>query len=251
MKKEIHIKELAELFNVPPSTLRFWEKKGLLDFERITHSQYRTASMETIRNLCDITFYRKLSVPIAEIKELIQTDYLNIEQILLKNREQLMENLKQLNFSVESIDAKLTQISILKELEKNPFEFVTTALPAIRPFDIFERSDIHNLVRFERDLLVMIPAQKQSDYRYGVFVSDDYPKEKLIRNKDEQPKKYLKVLLKTHYEKIEHNNLNHYYEYLYSQGYRPGLALGKVLISSFNGEAHNFYETWIEALSDE
>lgn len=246
MKKEFRISEIADLFDVPISTLRYWEKEGLVHFERLEGNNYRTASMVTIRNLCDITFYRKLSVPIEDLRSLLDMNHSEIKDTLQKSRNHLIQEIQEKQQTIESIDAKLNQIDTLQSLNENPIEFVQVQLPAIRPFDLFCSSDLRNLVNFEKNLIVMIPPNAPMSYRYGVFVLDDYPKENLIRDKDENPRLYLKVLLETSYDKIEDNNLQVYYNYIRSQGYIPGLSIGKVLVSSNDGSLHNYYETWIE-----
>lgn len=246
MKKEFRISEIADLFDVPISTLRYWEKEGLVHFERLEGNNYRTASMATIRNLCDITFYRKLAVPIEDLRSLLDMNSSEIKETLQKSRNHLIQEIQEKQQTIESIDVKLNQIDTLQSLHETPMEFVQVQLPAIRPFDLFCSSDLRNLVNCEKNLIVMIPPHSPMSYRYGVFVLDDYPKENLIRQKDEHSRLYLKVLMETNYDNIEENNLPIYYNYIRSQGYIPGLAIGKVLVSSNDGSLHNYYETWIE-----
>lgn len=246
MKKDLHISDVADLFGVPVSTLRYWEKEGLVKFERSDENNYRSASMVTIRNLCDITFYRTLSVPIEKLRSLLQMNYNDIEQVLLQNKESLYIEIEKLHHTIENIDAKLDQIETLKRLKEVPTEFVTESMKAVRAFDLLESSDLRNLVNFERKLIVMIPPYQPKSYHYGAFVEDDYPPEKLVRKKDGEPKLYFKILMQTSYDKIEENNLNYYYDYLENMGYEPGLAMGKVLVSGYEDKLYNYYETWIE-----
>ena len=61
---------------------------------------------------------------------------------------------------------------------------------------------------------------------------------------------HLKVLLKTDYEHIEQNNLQQFYEQIFDMGYSPGRTFGKVLVSAQEQELTNFYEAWIELISE-
>ena len=63
------IGEVARMMNIAPSTLRYYEKEGLCHFKR-SGNNYRFADIRTIRNLCDISFYRKLSCSIEQLHQL-------------------------------------------------------------------------------------------------------------------------------------------------------------------------------------
>ena len=71
---------------------------------------------------------------------------------------------------------------------------------------------------------------------------------KLLHQKDEQEKRYFKVLLETDYEKIEKNNLAPYLSQIVAMGYLPGKIYGKVLVSAENNGLKNYYEGYIEML---
>lgn len=249
VKKELRIKELGDLFGVPVSALRYWEKEGLLSFGRSADNNYRKADIFTIRCLCDITFYRKLAVPIEELRELMHMDYLSIDSTLVRTQGQLEEKMAEMEATLKSIQVKRRQIHILKKLQEIPEKFVRMRFPAIRNFDLYRRSDLSNLVHFEKSLVVMIPRDNMKDYQYGVFTME--PEAGLVRKRDTESKLYLRVLVRTSYDKIEENNLYACYRYLWERGYEPGLAIGKVLVSSYDngdGKLYNYYETWIEAL---
>lgn len=251
MKKELRISEVAELFDVPISTLRYWEREGLIEFKREEDNNYRVASLLTIRMLCDITFYRKLAVPVDWLKKLHRKNYGEIEEVLYQSKDKLEKAMSEIQRVMESIEVKLEQIEKVKNMREETAEFVTEALPAVRHFDLYERSDLKNLIEFEKKLIVMVPYENNQEYHYGVFVPEPYTGGNLVRKKDNEPRTYLKVLMRTAYNRIENNNLSYYYDYLERHGYEPGLAMGRVLVSSNDsqkeGELCNYYETWIEA----
>lgn len=247
MSKMNSIGKLAKLFNVPISTLHYWENEGLIKFDRLPENNYRLWSLRTIRTLCDITFYRKLSIKIKELRKLHNMSYTEIENLLSKNREDLCNQIKTMQETVNNIDIKLGQIQTIRELRNSPMEFVTTSFPAVRPFELTNSDDLSNLITHEKNLIVMIDYDNPNFYRYGVFVSDNDKVDTFVRDKDEKPRLYLRVLLCSSYSEIEKNNLHVYYDYLYEHGYQPGLAMGKVLVSGFDDGLCNYYDTWIEA----
>ncbi|WP_133544172.1 MerR family transcriptional regulator [Mesocricetibacter intestinalis] len=53
MKALFKLDQVAKLLNIPTSTLRYWDKQGLIRFERNRQNQYRQISLH---NLCQ--YYR-------------------------------------------------------------------------------------------------------------------------------------------------------------------------------------------------
>ena len=65
IKQSFSIGEIAELLNIPTSTLRFWEKKGLFSIPK-SDNRYRMYSYLDLIQIADIIFYRNLGVPVNE-----------------------------------------------------------------------------------------------------------------------------------------------------------------------------------------
>ena len=134
-------------------------------------------------------------------------------------------------------------------LEEMGFAQVVLArLPAIYRFDLFCSEDISNLIRYERDLFVIVESNG-SDFGYGLALQGQTGDRELLHPQDTLAKPYLKVLLKTDYEHIEQNNLQQFYEQIFDMGYSPGRTFGKVLVSAQEQGLTNFYEAWIELIS--
>lgn len=81
MINPLKISDISKLFHIPISALRYYEKEGLCCFSR-SENNYRCADMRTIRNLCDISFYRKLSCSIEQLHQLNHMNHQQIYQLL-------------------------------------------------------------------------------------------------------------------------------------------------------------------------
>lgn len=251
MNKNSYIGEMAEIFNLPISKLRYWESEGLVTFNRNEENNYRSWTMRTLRNLGDITFYRKLGIPIQELKRISNMNYEEIENVLIRQKEVLKNEIREKKKMLEHLEIKQKQIETIKDLTQSPYQFAAEELPAVRRFELLNRNNMMNLIKYEKDLLVMIPPNDPSDYRYGVYVTENYDEKELVRPKDQGPRLYLRALIRTSYELIEQNNLDQCYEFLKAHGYRPGMALGKTLVSAFDDELYNYYDAYIEAIPNE
>lgn len=247
MADKLKISDISKLFDIPISALRYYEKEGLCSFKR-SDNNYRWADLRTIRNLCDISFYRKLSCSIGQIQRLSSMEHQEISALLLESREKIEQQIQELYGMLENIDEKVGRIQKIDALTAQPAGIVMARLPAIREFNLFRNSDISNLISYERDLFLIIDPSDAEDYRYGLLTDTPWEYRDLVYPGDKAERPYYKVLLKTDYELIEKNNLQEYYEQIAALGYTPGRIFGKVLVSAKEDKLYNFYEAWIELL---
>lgn len=245
MTQKLKINEIAKLFHIPVSALRYYEKEGLCSFKR-GDNNYRWADIRTIRNLCDISFYRKLSCSIDQIKQLSFMGHQEITALLLDSREKVEKQILELHDILEHIDEKIGRIQKIDELSAQPARVVMAKLPPIREFNLFRSSDISNLISYEKDLFIVIDPSGIEDYRYGLVTRSPQEHRDLVYPGDRVEKPYYKILLKTDYEFIDKNNLQEYYEQIASLGYTPGRVFGKVLVSAKDEKLYNYYEALIE-----
>ena len=87
------ISEVANLLNIDQSTVRFYERKGLINPARRQDSKYRDYSEEDAMCLKRIMLYRKLDFSIDEIKQLLSQD--SDVQAMLMERKQKLEEMKE------------------------------------------------------------------------------------------------------------------------------------------------------------
>ncbi len=98
MRKLITIGELAGLFKIETSQIRYYEKIGLLTSERARDSDYRLYNFPSLRILEIILQFRGLGVSIKKIKSLIDgydvADYKQVLNTFLKDADKQILDLK-------------------------------------------------------------------------------------------------------------------------------------------------------------
>lgn len=246
--KKLKINDISKLFQIPASALRYYEKEGLCHFQR-SENNYRWADIRTIRNLCDISFYRKLSCSVDQIAKLSHMSRQQIVSLLMESKIKVEKQIVQLKKMLDDIDEKLERIQKTDQLIKEKPSVVMTALPEIREFNLFCSEDISRLIDYERNLFIIIDPDNSKEFCYGLSdIFNGNEAKKLLHQKDGQEKRYFKVLLETDYEKIEKNNLAPYLSQIVAMGYLPGKIYGKVLVSAENNGLKNYYEGYIEML---
>ena len=72
MMKTYKIQDVARIMNLPASTIRYYEKEGLLPFIQRLDSGYRIFTEQDIRSLRVIECLKKSGMPLKEIRQFIQ-----------------------------------------------------------------------------------------------------------------------------------------------------------------------------------
>ena len=60
MDKKFQIGEIARFFDIPASTFRYWEEKGILHPRKKIENQYREYAIEDLMTISDVIFYKNL-----------------------------------------------------------------------------------------------------------------------------------------------------------------------------------------------
>ena len=106
------IKEVADILGLPASTIRYYDKQGLLPFVERSDSGYRRFSENDIEMLKLIECLKKTNMPIKDIRQFtawLQQGDASIEQrqqMFLERRRAVEEQIEQLQETLKVIDDK-------------------------------------------------------------------------------------------------------------------------------------------------
>ena len=121
MLKLFQIGDIAKLFHLSVSSLRHYEKIGLVKPERIDpETGYRYYSVRQFNALNTIRYLRVLDMPLEEIAEFLQNrDVDKIEEKLLRQKEAVIRKQQELRLIERKIDHRLRQFhdALHSELE--------------------------------------------------------------------------------------------------------------------------------------
>lgn len=112
MPKLFHIGEVAKLFHLSVSSLRHYEKTGLLAPEYVDPaSGYRYYSVRQFEALNTIRYLRALDMPLAEIADFLQNrDVERMEEKLRQQKEAVADRQRELERIERKIDNRLKQL---------------------------------------------------------------------------------------------------------------------------------------------
>ncbi len=121
------ITELSKLFHLPSSTIRYYEKIGLL--ENVEHvNPYRRVYDEShVVRLNAIECFKKALLPLDEIKTFFTyekdmvANYENILDMMKTQEEKTLERMKDLETGLTHLQRKIRYYSLVSEAIKNDF----------------------------------------------------------------------------------------------------------------------------------
>ncbi|UKI23170.1 MAG: MerR family transcriptional regulator [Anaerotruncus sp.] len=113
--------ETAKIMNLPTSTLRYYDKIGLLPFVKRTESGIRMFQDEDMEWLGIIECLKKTGMQLTEIREYINMAMLGDEtidarlQMFLRRKQETEQQIKELQETLETIDYKIWFYETAKE----------------------------------------------------------------------------------------------------------------------------------------
>lgn len=246
MSQTYTIKEISELFNIPKSTLRYWESEGLISSIRNDYNNYREYTNENLIKICDIIFYRNLNIP---IKQLSNTWNASIDEskIFFINSCNALENqIKEIEATKLKIEQRLENLKTYDSLSTTPYK---KSSPNFKAITYLHLGRTKNVLRYINDQnLLAFPIRLDQDIveHYGV-ISDDIAcsDSKVLWSENDSNHEYIECLIRIIDSKIDMAYLHKHINYINSLGKKSGVILAKYLVSD---KDYDYFQSWIEIL---
>lgn len=250
MAKEKNMAELADLFHVSASALRYWEQEGLIRFGRTPHNRYRQPSAQTMWDLCEVLFYRNLSVPIADMKRMPSMRVEQMQQMLDEHEQSLRRRIAEMEGTIARIRGKQEAIARIDELRKGGLTPTWEKLDGIDAF-AFEKTMMQDYIHTPDCAAVVITPTSPSQVRYGVFGHREA--QERLKPADTGARMYITGLLRiqsddtqTHsYRESVRQGYETFARAARAQGGHPGALYGRYLLSACETVRYDYYQAWM------
>jgi len=113
------VKAVAQLANVTVRTLHHYDTIGLLTPSGRTEAGYRLYREQDLLRLHQIVLGRELGLSLERIRQMLDDPELDRKQVLLEQREQLVERASRTGAMIRSIDVALAALKGDKEMNAN------------------------------------------------------------------------------------------------------------------------------------
>lgn len=120
MSKEYSISDISKLFNLPPSTLRYYEKMNILTDVHKNKSGNRVYLEKHINRLKTICCFKNTGMSIAQLQKFFQYETVQEEHIqdildlLTNQKNHILEQLSKMQQDYKHIEKKLAYYQAMK-----------------------------------------------------------------------------------------------------------------------------------------
>lgn len=250
MKDGFQINEISKFFNVPASTLRYWEEMGVLAAKKNPENGYRIYTVSDLMTISDILFYKNLGIPLKKIRDMEKMDLqahqdLCVQQAKTIRQQQLAleQRMKKLQFHIEALE-------MICKLQERPYTEEKVDADCIVPFELIE---IEKLKRYIQNPYVYSRVQHSScmeQEQRGLSVTCSRKEVENYKNTlwKNNGGKYVVCLMK---EEIADGYPNDLFIHLaeIQRIYKTGYVISRFLTcAQENGKTYDFYKTYIEIL---
>ncbi|MFS0953672.1 MerR family transcriptional regulator [Enterococcus durans] len=206
MHEKILINEVADLLNIPPSTIRFWEKKQLFHLPRDEENNYRYFDKKSLLEIIDIAFFRRLKIPVKRLKNYLQGDLNEREINLIQTKKILDDQIRDLMIANEQIDKMLKNIQMVNQLKGKKKESIP--FQSIDSLDFFYENHANQYLIDPTDFILYFSGEEFKHCEEGIIGSTDHMEsEKYLWKNQSKEKSYYSSLLTVDAMDYQRNDL--------------------------------------------
>ena len=142
MEHTFRIGEIADFFDIPASTLRFWEEKKIIHPIKNPENNYREYHISDLITLSDTIFYKNLGIPLKQICDMSHTTPEEHRLLFEEKIDELERQQRELLARMEKLKMHLSAIDTLHALKAHPFAEAAIDTECIVSFDLLEKDKL-------------------------------------------------------------------------------------------------------------
>ena len=250
MDKRFQIGEIARFFDIPASTFRYWEEKGILHPGKKIENQYREYAIEDLMTISDVIFYKNLGLELKEIRGMNAATPEQHGELFFEKLLELEHQQELLTRRMEKLRYHMKALKTLEELKTQIYQESDIDTACIVSFDLIERDKLRQYIEnpylYSRVQHTQTLPQEQRGLTIPAEMSSLFPKSSILWQK--KVNRYVTFLLR---EEVTAGFPNNLYEHLshIQESYRTGAIISRFLLcAQENGKIYDFYKTFVEII---
>ncbi|WP_288394093.1 MerR family transcriptional regulator [uncultured Vagococcus sp.] len=246
------IGEISKLFNIPTSTIRYWEEKEVFLPRRNEENDYRLFNLQSTIELLDIVFYRNLNVPLKKMKHFNRLNPEAIYSILEDTEEDVLKELVILEKKLKGIAERKEQLESLFTLKERGYKEEAIHVEKIVTVDMNDEEDIKIQLEYLSNFTLYQDNQESDSYQIGISVPKNYQNHKEIlwlKDTEKQPI-YMTCLLESASENLNDSNIDEHKKELAKKGYQVVRVIATYLATASEDDTNSvdYYKAWLEVV---
>lgn len=250
MDFHFQIGEISRFFDVPASTLRYWEDMGVLNPMKDSENHYREYTIEDLMTISDVIFYKNLGLPLKQIRGMESATPEQQSRLFKEKLTELEQQQKQLKQRMEKLRCHMKAIHVMDDLMQNPYRETDIDTDCIVAFDLIERDKlrqyIDNPYLYSRVQYSDQPEKEQRGLTIPADLKGQFPDSEILWEK--QGSRYIAFLMKEEIADGFPNDLQKHLLHIQS-GHKTGAIISRFLLcAQEDGKVYDFYKTYVEIL---
>lgn len=241
MKETYDLDKISKIFNLPKSTLRYWENEGIISSVRNEKNGYREYSIEELVKICDIMFYRHMQVPLKQLKNLYGIPLEENIQHLYESRHAVDKKLQELMEIRQKIDKRLHSYEKYQILSQGNIAEGEPFFSKITQMDLTSGMNIENYLNDQGVLALCLDLNEKEVNVFGTHLSND--EHEIILWEKTGEWKYYPCLLEIVLPQIKWESIQSAVEQLKKEKYTIGHVIATFLVTD---QEVDYYQAWIE-----
>ena len=252
MALNFQIGEIARFFDIPASTLRYWEDKGVLHPEKGRENRYREYTIEDLMTISDVVFYKNLGLQLKEIREMDDTSPEQHGKLFTEKLSELERQQELLARRIEKLRRHMQAVKMLTDLREHPYQESDIDTECIVSFDLIERDKLCQYIEDPYLYSRVQHTQTLPQERRGLTISAEmcsaFPESSILWQK--QSIRYVTFLMREEVTAGFPNDLAKHLAHIQKSHCTGAIISRFLLCARENGKIYDFYKTFVEILPD-
>ena len=241
MQKKNIVSSVADIFGLNASALRFWEKEGLIRFERDAENNYRLPTLSAVEDIWEIVFLKNLALSAKQIREILRACPEDIKSILADNENRLKGEIEKLQTALYKLEQKKRMLDVFFQLDGRPL-YIAKARE-MRSFPVYETTK--EIMRcFLKDETCSAAYCERGKAPINALILDD---EAFLEKYGRRPqvKRCVHGLLRVEVERRDNNNAAEFFSFAEENGMAVREITGRFLFTALEkGARREFYDAY-------
>ena len=232
MKSYYTIGEISKMFDVPSSSIRFWDDEGCIKLKR-EENGYRCFDLRAMIDLCRLMLYRDLEVPIKSMKSLPEMGTEDMNTLLEQTKQTMIERLSVIEEKIAAINEKQKLIKLQEKLEREPYCKADIPFEKIIRFRFADTALLKEYFKNQHRLVLVMREQNDYTPEIGFSVPYDYESDSVLWENSKN-NRFICFLLKLWQSDIRKNDLSQHIDILRNKYTVPKVVIAQYIDTNLN-----------------
>lgn len=248
--QRLTIGSIAKLFGLNPSTLRFWEKKNLLNTLR-NNNNYRDYNYQSLLDISDLVLMKNMGMTLEDMRKSPNLSLLQLSELYESRTQALQEQIKNLNeilsktIETKNLMEEFNAICLCRE--------VVISEPDVRQIVPHKRIDDPTVWRkyfsgqYQFGAVLFPNSNNSHDEIWGWIPQYPEPEKDSIWEYAPGDKTFAQCAMWVSVDDRKKNNTAEIRSFFYTRGYKTGIIVARFVCTAREHGSHNdFYKAWVE-----